>query len=320
MLKVTTPPLLKRKDYFYVPATKQSKGRGRPSGGLDMYASLGLGALHRSSSGSHVAISCGTLWVVGVYYKPSLEIDDVVHDLSSVLSMVPRGCDVVVGGDFNLEASHPSFEILSALLSNYGLALISNPNISTYHSASSQSSIDHIFSTRLNEPTTDVMLTSLSDHCLINVVSKFGRRIIRERKVSNPVKVEKLCPSSRKKIDHSRLSVRLGNIQQRDPPHMVTDVVEAFQECQKKIKIPKVINEKKPWFTPFHRALRHKMLQWLRAFKRTRGDYERYRYCLSRNAYHLSLRRSERTNQITTAKAIFDDIEYGVERVREKNV
>ena len=51
----------------------------------------------------------------------------------------------------------------------------------------------------------------------------------------------------------------------------------------------------------------------------TRGDYERYRYCLSRNAYHLSLRRSERTNQITTAKAIFDDIEYGVERVREKN-
>ena len=77
-------PLLQNKDVFSVHAKKAH--RGRPSGGLEAYASRCLHAELLSSNDHHIALRVGSTVIVGVYYRPTLELDDVTTDLSSVFN------------------------------------------------------------------------------------------------------------------------------------------------------------------------------------------------------------------------------------------
>ena len=137
------------KTFFSVPATK-STGRGRPSGGLELLVSPSLSSRLLSSSDHHLCVHIPNLnlTVVGVYYKPSLDMDEVVEDLTRAIDASPDGAEIVVGGDFNRKLGDSDFGELCEFLGNSSISLLSDPETTTFIGAGGSSCVDHIFGSR----------------------------------------------------------------------------------------------------------------------------------------------------------------------------
>ena len=63
---------------------------GRPSGGLEFVVGRGLGAKEITKSDNHLIISFSDTYVIGVYYQPSLDFEDLITDLIKALEEVPK--------------------------------------------------------------------------------------------------------------------------------------------------------------------------------------------------------------------------------------
>ena len=137
-------PLLAGKDFFNSSAMPTG---GRPSGGLEMYISPSLEGSLVSKTHHHICVKTPRLYIVGVYYKPSLDLDDIVCDLTVALTAcTDPSLDIVIGGDFNLHSQSFDFEVLAQLLSSHDISLTSDPAINTFLNSQGTSTPDYIFS------------------------------------------------------------------------------------------------------------------------------------------------------------------------------
>lgn len=102
--------------------------RGRPSGGLEIYCRSFLSPSLISSSASHIAVSLPSrsLLIIGIYFRPNSELDDVTETLLSAIGSCPEGFQIIVGGDFNLNPSDPEFNELCYILHSHNIILSSN--------------------------------------------------------------------------------------------------------------------------------------------------------------------------------------------------
>ena len=218
-----TSSCLRQKDFFCSAATPTD---GRASGGIEFYTPpSGKGKL-LSSSPHHLVINLKELYVVGVYYKPSLEFDDKMVDLVPALRLCTDDKPIVLGGDFNIRQGSEDFRELQEILSLFQISLISEPQIPSFIGHGGTSTPDHVFcsdSVQVNSFTT-VQRTE-SDHMPIVV------------DISLPNEpVEKYLPQ---KLDLEMCKAKLNEIQ---PPvvggeggsefeDLVDKVSSAFSAC-----------------------------------------------------------------------------------------
>jgi len=146
MVKSKSSSLFPTKDSYHVHADK--KPRGRPFGGLEMYVSLHLQAQERSTSSHHIVVDVGSTSFVGVYYRPGLDLDDIVTDLAQAISCCGQQDEIVVSGDFNLHHGTREFDELEEFMDSCGLALRSYPTTATFLGHSGHSTPDHLFASR----------------------------------------------------------------------------------------------------------------------------------------------------------------------------
>ena len=84
------------KEHSEVHAIKE-KRKGRGSGGLEMLTSKGVNAREISKSKNHISVAFANIYLVGVYYPPLTDVDDIVMDLAIALKKIPAGTSAVVG-------------------------------------------------------------------------------------------------------------------------------------------------------------------------------------------------------------------------------
>ncbi|KAG1650721.1 hypothetical protein GQR58_027787 [Nymphon striatum] len=105
----TSSPLITDKDFFSVAATKPP-GRGRPYGGLHMYVNPKLNAKLLSSNDSHISIQLKNISIIGFYFRPGTDLDDILISLATELNNVPSDQPTILGGDLNLHPDSSNFK------------------------------------------------------------------------------------------------------------------------------------------------------------------------------------------------------------------
>lgn len=121
------------------------KTQGRPSGGLEFYSSPSRTQKVISQSPHHICIVSSNFQVIGVYYKPSLEFDDLILDLVKALDACCDDIPIVLGGDFNLHYGTPDFRNLAELLEIFNISLVSDPSRISFDGVQGSSTPDHVF-------------------------------------------------------------------------------------------------------------------------------------------------------------------------------
>jgi len=116
-----------------------------------MYVSRYLQAQERSKSPHHIAIDVGSTSLIGVYYRPSLELDDVITDLSKAITSCGNQDEIILSGDFNIQYGTPDYVELEEFVDSCGLSLRSDPSIATFFNGNhaGHSTPDHLFASRL---------------------------------------------------------------------------------------------------------------------------------------------------------------------------
>jgi hypothetical protein len=137
-------PFSSRKHFNFVSCDAAATG-GRPSGGLEMYWADAQNQAVLSKSPHHICIRMSLLQIIGVYYQPTLEFDDLIIDLVTALSSCSPDLPILLGGDFNLHATSPDFRHLLQILHCYNISLVSDPDVITFDGPQGSSSPDHVF-------------------------------------------------------------------------------------------------------------------------------------------------------------------------------
>ncbi|KAG1658844.1 hypothetical protein GQR58_022766 [Nymphon striatum] len=161
-------------DYFSPSASKCTK-QGRPSSGIEFNVNPNLCAIVISKAFHHIKIILGTLHIIGVYYNPSTEFDDLHTDLHKALS----SCNtpyIVIDGDFNLHYKDTELKDLLKLLDSFHITLCSNPDVHTFFSKKSSSCVDYIFTSHsLPDTSVDILNRSESEHLPLKATIKMDR-------------------------------------------------------------------------------------------------------------------------------------------------
>ena len=152
-----------RKDFFFSDAQKTT---GRPSGGLEMYLEPSLKGNLISKSSRHICIETSKFYIIGVYYKPTLELDEIISDLLTALKCCSNtALGILVGGDFNIKFDSFEFQSLLKMLNSIDLHLCTNPNTITFVGNRSESTPDYAFcSSNLKIVNSSVPRRPESDH------------------------------------------------------------------------------------------------------------------------------------------------------------
>ena len=142
-MEVKPSSCLANKDFFSIAAVETD---GRPSGGLEMYVPSQMKPECISKSPQHICIETQKFYALGVYYKPSLELDEKITDLyNALIKCNDHKKMIALGGDFNLHYETPDFYHFSQFLLNFNLHLRSNPTEVTFLNHTGSSTPDHIF-------------------------------------------------------------------------------------------------------------------------------------------------------------------------------
>ena len=176
------------KDFF---ASDAIPTLGRPSGGLQMHINPQLSPKIISRTEFHICVSIAIpsqsssvphpvikeIGVIGVYYKPSLDFDDLISDLLGVLDKCSlKNFPVLLAGDFNIKIPSPQATELSNLLDSFGISLVSDPNHPSFISQQGGiSTPDHAFISDLVSCNASTLDTAGSSHLPIHIkMNKFN--------------------------------------------------------------------------------------------------------------------------------------------------
>lgn len=279
-----TPPLIDGKDCFVSFARQPLGGRGRPSGGLEMYVSSSLCASLLSKSPNHIAVLVGSTAVIGVYYPPGTDMDDISSDVLQALNEC-RGHEIVIGGDWNLKVGENNFSCLSSLLANENITLRSNPQIPTYYHSKGSSSPDHVYtSSKLISPTCNTLnIQDTSPHQPIQVVFK-------TQKQKPPSKVMKRFLHI-PRCTHLLENLNLSKVSE---PLWASSIQEIFMKSSSIRRSRKKLR-KNPWFGQYHHDLQNIMRSNFNAIKAdVPGAHAAY--TTSRIAYQKALKFSRKNH------------------------
>jgi hypothetical protein len=203
---------------------------GRPSGGLEFYVPPAQDGKIISKTSSHICLKLKNLYLIGVYYKPTLEFDEKIEDLVIALSSCESpSIPIVLGGDFNEHSPSFKFLTLMEVLAGHGLLLVSDPKLVTFigHVHQGTSTPDHVFcSSTLQNVSCSVPTRTESDHLPIRVEFSYPA----DTKIDNKCKklnVEK-CRQKLQEIDPHSLV---------DPEALADKIHEIFRSCQDNVLV-----------------------------------------------------------------------------------
>jgi hypothetical protein len=276
---LTSPKsLILDKDFFQVPAVRATR-RGRPSGGLHLYCNPQLQPRLISSCFNYIAVQLATLSVVGVYFKPNSDLDDIITTLATALNNVNTSLPIILGGDLNLRPDTQDFREVQDFLSHYGMQLASDPSKPTFLYPRGKSCIDFVFAsstlTVLNCSTIDV---ACSDHLPLQLVLKLPRKQATFNVRTSP----------RRGLDLDACVDFLSNPELLQlPPHEVVHRIDEFF-VSRDSTTPLKRKCAKPWFTRYSYSLRQECLRLLQ-LSRVNPAFST-QFCIARSAYHRHIR------------------------------
>ncbi|CAG0904673.1 unnamed protein product [Cyprideis torosa] len=272
-------PFQEKCDFTFVPARPTG---GRPSGGLQLHWKRSLKVKELSKNFNHIAVELPYVSVIGVYYLPGTDPDDIILDLTAALNKCNPRLPIIIGGDFNLHHDDQSSKDLERVLSTYDLSLLSNPSIPTFFG---QRNLSEAIST----------CTATTNHPKIS-------------NESYPPMISLCCltlpsqPSSVSGTPTENLSTRLDLddcvTQLNDPNLLLTPVDEIpqaidniFKGCSRPFP-GRHSRSKKPWFTEYSYDLRRRC-QSLRRLALNDSSWNAD-FTLARTAYHRHLRAAKK--------------------------
>ena len=271
-LHSTQTPLLPSKSVITVPAIKPP-GRGRPSGGLHLYYNPKFNSRLNSSDQNHISVSFDHISIIGVYFKPNSDIDDIIISLATALRNIPASSPIVIGGDFNVHPNTTEFFEICDFLFHQGISLISRTDQPTFSYSKGSSCVDYIFSSRcLPVKSVKTIPINSSDHIPIQAVLRV------RRKASLPSRV--ILP---KRIDIDAAVKDLTQLQIDDVPahELCSKIDQILNQATRTMTIRK--EPKKPWFN--------------------QHSYELRKYC--QNLFHLSKRDSKYLAEYSIARKAY---------------
>ena len=142
--------------------------------GIAIFARPELQPKLLSKSTCHVAIRTKDFDVVGFYLPPAIPIEDVLLEVGSVVSGLPgNNKGLIVMGDFNcrMDGDDRGPLLEEMMIDQFGLALVSNPSITTFRGPQGSSVIDLIFSNQ--NPSTDPKVIKTLDRRHCKVISEW---------------------------------------------------------------------------------------------------------------------------------------------------
>ncbi|KAG1673369.1 Relaxin receptor 2 [Nymphon striatum] len=267
---------------FHVPASRATGGgRGRPSGGLQCYINPKIDAKLISSDFNHMCILLPFVTLIGIYFSPKTDIDDILIMLATFLNNAPPNTPILLGGDLNVNINSEEFQELNNFLSKgYNLSLISDPTTNSFYNYKkdgtlTSSRIDHVFCSRsVPVVKSAVFITNdCSDHRPDHIVLKFKR---------NNTSSSFTSSSSHSHIDIASAADFLSDPAFLAIPEtqLVSRINSIFSSCS--IQAPRRKKNSKPWFNAHSYDLRARC-------KLLSQSTNRQDYIIARKAYHHHL-------------------------------
>lgn len=281
-----------KKSSFVQHATTTT-GRGRPSGGLEAYVTEALEPTLLYQSDMILALAIRDLSLAGCYFKPSLDIDDIVNDLANLLQKVQNPEKVLLIGDFNLKPDSVEFLELCTFLEQYNIRYRSDPHEATFIYASGASTLDHVFtSDAMDLVTTLVHEMAVSDHKPISAIVRIPCR--RNSKSNSVLHVlPKInIEETTKKLE----SFGTGQIS----PEQLSEIL-----TPQRLNYRPLHPRKKPWFSPYLRELKAHTFSLLKEVRLGTPVYAKY--SVARSAYHKALRQAELQWQIEELENVIEE-------------
>lgn len=125
---VQDPPPFDGYYCFSQPAECHEDRRGRPIGGISIYAkpSLKPQLTHMNNNRVHISTSIGHIFCY--YYNPLTSIDNIIEELTEDLDNISEQC--IVTGDFNcrIDNSSDKGNLIQEFMSSQGFQLLTDSN------------------------------------------------------------------------------------------------------------------------------------------------------------------------------------------------
>ena len=282
---------VQRKNYCSSPAVRTA---GRPSGGIEFYSSPQLKAKSPpiSSSNHHLCIKLKDFICIGVYFKPTVELDEIVSDLYDALHKCQDqfpDCPIVLGGDFNLHSGTEDFNELEEFLNCFDISLCSNPLAPTFISNQGVSTPDHVFCSRSIYAglTCSVSNRIESDHLPLTVQTLIPLYELerREKKVLNVDRCNALLGAALP-LPSCNSSSNTSSTTLPDPIEVLNSILsDALDEPQPRN------SPQPPWSSHRLEELRNQSKKALQLYLRHRTAFYRTNYCESRKQFQSENRK-----------------------------
>ncbi|KAG1672160.1 RNA-directed DNA polymerase from mobile element jockey [Nymphon striatum] len=284
---------------FHVPASRATgEGRGRPSGGLQCYINPKIDAKLISSDFNHMCILLPFVTLIGIYFSPKTDIDDILIMLATFLNNAPPNTPILLGGDLNVNINSEEFQELNNFLSKgYNLSLISDPTTNSFYNYKkdgtlTSSRIDHVFCSRsVPVVKSAVFITNdCSDHRPDHIVLKFKR---------NNTSSSFTSSSSHSHIDIASAADFLSDPAFLAIPEtqLISRINSIFSSCS--IQAPRRKKNSKPWFNAHSYDLRARC-------KLLSQSTNRQDYIIARKAYHHHLHHAKWIYEKTQESALIN--------------
>lgn len=287
--------LLRSKDCFFSEAKKPPLGR--PSCGLEFYANTTLNLKLASKSLCHLLLSSSLFNVIGVYYPPKTDLDDIIEDLLTALDSCNHATPTFLGGDFNLHYEDAAFKSVSDMLLNFNLTLQSNPDIPSFIGFNGESCVDHIFASHPISVSTANRIES--DHLPLVTSFKIPKPNLSDTSATTATFSTKKFQQELINFDYDMLPF----LSDSSIRHKFNDLL---LKC-KSDRPPTRSTSVKTWFTPFLYELRHSTLKFLKLYRKfSRTDF-RQLYLMYRSAYSKNMKLAKKQFFINESLKLLSD-------------
>ena len=221
-------------------------------------------------------------YLVGCYYQPGTNLDDILVDLATALNRAPSGLPILIGGDLNLSHTSFDFEEILDFLRSYDLDLLSDLDVTTFSNHNSSSRNDYTFCSKSAFGAKEIVIQDIvcSDHFPVSIIVKLNKN-------------NSVINSHNQEVKPTFLHVDECVRMLSDPGLLELDAEEIPDKIDSILAAairPKKNRRKstKPWFTAYSHSLR-KSCQFLRRAANMNPN-ARKDFSLARTAYHRHLR------------------------------